>query len=179
MIASDIRGWMGPRFSWYLSYGWGKAPEKKFNQENWPNRGSNTGPLGERQRWHLSTISVVSYYILILNRPCDGASGVVGRYPCYSQTFNKGDSSQPILRPGSMSDTSWGNLAQAVRRSPPTSGVPCSRLGYSMSVSWWTKRSLGRFSRGFSRFTLQHISFQHSSILIHLVLLHFTTPVMV
>ena len=36
-------------------------------------------------------------------------------------------------------------MAQAVRRSPPTAGVPSSRLGRSMWFSWWTKRSLGRF----------------------------------
>ena len=23
-----IRGWKGPKFSWHLSYGWGKTPEK-------------------------------------------------------------------------------------------------------------------------------------------------------
>ena len=39
-----------------------------------------------------------------------------------------------------------GLVAQAVRRSPPTAGVPSSRLGPSMWVSWWTKRDLGRFS---------------------------------
>ena len=36
-------------------------------------------------------------------------------------------------------------MAQALRRSPPTAGVPSSRLGHSMWVSWWTKRGLGRF----------------------------------
>ena len=45
-----------------------------------------------------------------------------------------------------------GLVAQAVRRSPPTAGVPSSRLGPSMWVSWWTKRGLGRFFSGFSRF---------------------------
>ena len=38
-----------------------------------------------------------------------------------------------------------GLMAQAVSRSPPTAGVPSSRLGHSMWVSWWTKRGLGRF----------------------------------
>ena len=41
-------------------------------------------------------------------------------------------------------------MAQAVRRSPPTAGVPSSRLGHSMWVSWWMKRGLGRFFSGFS-----------------------------
>ena len=36
-------------------------------------------------------------------------------------------------------------MAQAVRRSPPTAGLPSSRHGHSMWVSWWTKRGLGRF----------------------------------
>ena len=44
-------------------------------------------------------------------------------------------------------------MAQAVRRSPPTSGVPRSRLGPSMWVSWWTKRGLGRFFMGFLPFS--------------------------
>ena len=40
---------------------------------------------------------------------------------------------------------SGGLVAQAVRRWPPTAGVPSWRLGHSMWVSWWTKRGLGRF----------------------------------
>ena len=28
MMANDIRGWMGPKFSWHSSYGWGKIPQK-------------------------------------------------------------------------------------------------------------------------------------------------------
>ena len=43
-------------------------------------------------------------------------------------------------------------MAQAVRRSPPTAGIPSSRLGDSMWVSWWTKRSLGKFFSGFLSF---------------------------
>ena len=48
---------------------------------------------------------------------------------------------------------SGGLVAQAVSRSPPTAGVPSSRLGPSMWVSWWTKRGLGRFSMGFLPFS--------------------------
>ena len=49
---------------------------------------------------------------------------------------------------------SWSGLvAQEVRRSPPTAGVPSSRLGPSMWVSWWTKRGLGRFFTGFLPFS--------------------------
>ena len=44
-----------------------------------------------------------------------------------------------------------GLVAQAVRRSPPTTGVPSSHLGPSMWVSWWTKRGLGRFFTGFGQ----------------------------
>ena len=50
-----------------------------------------------------------------------------------------------------------GLVAQAVRRSPPTAGVPSSRLGHSMWVSWWTKRCLGRFFSGFLPFSLPQI----------------------
>ena len=46
-----------------------------------------------------------------------------------------------------------GLVAQAVRRSPPTAGVPSSRLGPSIWVSWWTKRGLGRFFTGFLSFS--------------------------
>ena len=42
-----------------------------------------------------------------------------------------------------------GLVAQAVRSSPPTAGVPSSRLGPSIWVSWWTKWGLGRFFTGF------------------------------
>ena len=45
-------------------------------------------------------------------------------------------------------------VAQAVRRSPPTAGVPSLRLGHSMWVSWWTKRGLGRFFTEFLPFSL-------------------------
>ena len=44
-------------------------------------------------------------------------------------------------------------MAQGVRRSPPTAGVPSSRLGPSIWVSWWTKRGLGRFFTGFLPFS--------------------------
>ena len=44
-------------------------------------------------------------------------------------------------------------MAQAVRRSPPTAGVPSSRLGHSMWVPWWTKRGLGRVFSGFLPFS--------------------------
>ena len=46
-----------------------------------------------------------------------------------------------------------GLVAQAVRRSPPTAGVPRSRLGHSMWVSWWKKRGLSRFFAGFLPFS--------------------------
>ena len=49
--------------------------------------------------------------------------------------------------------TGGGLVTQAVRRSPPTAGVPSSRLGPSMWVSWWTKWGLGRFFTGFPPFS--------------------------
>ena len=69
-----------------------------------------------------------------------------------------------------------GLVAQAVRRSPPTAGVPSSCLGPSMWVSWWTKRGLGRFFKGFSRFPLPKISFHHFSTLISSISFHFIRP---
>ena len=49
-------------------------------------------------------------------------------------------------------------MAQAVRRSPPTAGVPSSRLGHSMWVSCERNGVWVGFSRGFSRFPLRHSS---------------------
>ena len=46
----------------------------------------------------------------IICRDGDGASGVVGRHPCYSRTYNIGTSSHLIPRPDLVLDTSWGYL---------------------------------------------------------------------
>ena len=70
MIVNDIRGWLWSKFSWHLSYGWGKNPRKNLNQENWPDRGSNPGALGERQRCYPLTTAVVSFFLLILVALC-------------------------------------------------------------------------------------------------------------
>ena len=67
-------------------------------------------------RFHLPQISFHHFSTLISSssfpfiRPCDGASGVVGRHPCYSRTYNKGASSHLIPRPDLVLDTSWGYL---------------------------------------------------------------------
>ena len=69
-------------------------------------------------------------------------------------------------------------MAQAVRRTPPTAGVPSSRLGHSMWVSWLTKRSLGRLFSGILPFspTINFIPpFLHTH-LIHFVTVHFISP---
>ena len=64
-----------------MSYGWGKNPEK-LNQENWPDRGSNPGPLGERQRSYplattyciksslISLISILMYFFRLNSDIC-------------------------------------------------------------------------------------------------------------
>ena len=55
---------------------------------------------------HFSTlISSISFHVI---SPCDGASGVVGRHPCYTRIYNLGASSHLILRPDLVLDTSWG-----------------------------------------------------------------------
>ena len=69
-----------------------------------------------------------------------------------------------------------GLVAQAVRRSPPTAGVPSSHLGPSMWVSWWTKRGLGKFFSGFLPFPLPQISFRHFSTLISSISFHIISP---
>ena len=57
---------------------------------------------------HFSTlISSISFHF---TRPCDGASGVVGRHPCYSRIYNIGASPHLIPRPDLVLDTSWGYL---------------------------------------------------------------------
>ena len=44
-------------------------------------------------------LSQISFHHFIC--PCDGASGIIGRHPCYSLTLNKGGfiSSHPLTRP--------------------------------------------------------------------------------
>ena len=63
-------------------------------------------------------------------------------------------------------------LTQAVRRSPPTAGVPSSRLGHSMWVSWWTIRGLVRF---FSRFLQFSPSTNFVPPFLHTHLIHFVS----
>ena len=42
MIAYDIREWLVPKFSWHLSYSWGKTPENTSTRR--------TNPIGDRTR---------------------------------------------------------------------------------------------------------------------------------
>ena len=69
-----------------------------------------------------------------------------------------------------------GLVAQEVRRSPPTAGVPSSRLGPSIWVSWWTKRGLGRFFTGFLPFSPTTNFIHHFSTLISSISFHFISP---
>ena len=69
-------------------------------------RGFSRFPLPQISFHHFSIlISSISFFVI---RPCDGASGVVGRHPCYSRTINIGASSHLIPRPDLLLDTSWG-----------------------------------------------------------------------
>ena len=69
-------------------------------------RGFSRFPLPQISFHHFSIlISSISFHF---NSPCDGASGVVGRHPCYSLTYNIGASSHLIPRPDLVLDTSWG-----------------------------------------------------------------------
>ena len=69
-------------------------------------RGFSRVPLPQISFHHFSTlISSISFHFIC---PCDGASGVVGRHPCYSRTHNIGASSHLIPRPDLVLDTSWG-----------------------------------------------------------------------
>ena len=63
-------------------------------------------PLPQISFHHFSSlISPISFHFI---RPCDGASGMVGRHPCYSRTYNIGASLHLIPRPNLVLDTSWG-----------------------------------------------------------------------
>ena len=67
-------------------------------------RGFSRFPLPQISFHHFSTlISSISFHFV---SPCDGATGVVGRHPCYSQTYNIGASSHLIPRPDLVLDTS-------------------------------------------------------------------------
>ena len=50
-------------------------------------------------------ISFVSFHFI---RPCDVATDMVGRNPCYSLTFNIGTLTYLIPQPGPVSDRNWG-----------------------------------------------------------------------
>ena len=71
-------------------------------------RGFSRLPLPQISFHHFSTLisSILFHFIC----PCDGASGVVGRHPCYSRTYNVGASSHLLPRPDLVLDTSWGYL---------------------------------------------------------------------
>ena len=61
-------------------------------------------PLPQISFHHFSIlISSISFHFI---SPCDGASGVVGRHPCHSLTYNIGTSSHLIPRPDLVLDTS-------------------------------------------------------------------------
>ena len=58
-------------------------------------------PLSQISFYHFSTlISFISFHFI-------SSAPLVGRQPCYSQTFNKGASSRLIHPPCSVSDTNW------------------------------------------------------------------------
>ena len=66
-------------------------------------RGFSHFSLPQTSFHHFSTlISSISFRFIC---PCDGATGVVGRHPCYSRTYNIGASSHLILRPDLVLDT--------------------------------------------------------------------------
>ena len=69
-------------------------------------RGFSHFPLPQLSFHHFPTfISSISFHFI---SPCDGASGVVGRHPCYSRTYNLGASSHLIPRSDLVLDTSGG-----------------------------------------------------------------------
>ena len=72
-------------------------------------------------------ISYISFHFI---RPCDGASGVVGRHPCYSRTYNMRASSHLIPRPDLALDTSWGYLFMYVCK------VFCPEEGPSLDMHY-------------------------------------------
>ena len=70
-----------------------QKPGKNHNQENSPDLGIEPGPLDESQRCYPSFTAViyVSHKFRFISfhfiHPCDGASDLVDRHPCYSETF--------------------------------------------------------------------------------------------
>ena len=77
-------------------------------------RGFSRFPLPQIAFHHFSIlVSSISFHFI---SPCDGASGMVGRHPCYSRTYNLGASSHLIPRPELVLDTSWGYLFYVIAR---------------------------------------------------------------
>ena len=69
-------------------------------------RGFSRFPLPQISFHHFSTlISSISFHFI---SPCDDESGVIGRHPCYTLTYNIGASSHLIRRLDLVLDTSWG-----------------------------------------------------------------------
>ena len=52
-------------------------------------------------KFHSTLISFILFNFIC---HCDGASGIIGQHPWYSQTFNKGASSRLLPRTGPMSE---------------------------------------------------------------------------
>ena len=76
-------------------------------------RGFSRFPVPQISFHHFSTlISCISFHFI---SSCDGASGVVGRHPCYSWTYNIGASSHLIPRPDLVLDTKWGYVLYVCR----------------------------------------------------------------
>ena len=76
-------------------------------------RGFSRFPLPQISFHHFTTlISSISFHFI---SPYDGASGVVGRHPCYSLTYNIRASSHLIPRPDLVLDTSWGYILLTIK----------------------------------------------------------------
>ena len=67
-------------------------------------------------------------------------------------------------------------MVQAVRRSPPTTGVPSLHLGPPCGFRGGRNGVWVGFSRGFFRFPLPQISFHHFSTLTSFISFHFISP---
>ena len=65
--------------------------------------------------------------------PCNGATGMLGRHPWYSQIFNVGTSLHLFPRPGPESDTTWEKISHQ---------VAIQFYFYFITYTGWTRTSV-------------------------------------
>ena len=132
--------------------------------EKWWNEICDRGKWEKPRQKHIHFVSFIS--------PCDGASGVVGRHPCYSLTYNIGASSHLIPWPGLVLDTSWGYLF--IYRGCSIEQFEVRNLGY-IKLAWGDIAVNLSITLVYFLFTLVTVTCKYSTLTQLTYHLHITT----